>query len=136
MSEDSKKSFFSRLDSHYAALEMIKVASKALYMVAALQALAALMGDRNGLIDAFVNAACAFGIGRYRSRVASGIALLLALGTLVFVGFGLAGGQGMSGLACVVAALAAWAAARAMEATIKVRGSLANSPSRLQSDNE
>ncbi|RTD96249.1 hypothetical protein EJO68_07900 [Variovorax atrisoli] len=136
MSEENKKSFFSRLDSHYAAVEMIKDASKALWIVAALQAISALIGDKLGLMDAALNAVCAFGIARFRSRVAAGFALLLALGTLGFAGYRMAAGGGVSGAGALIAVFAVWASARALEATVKIRGSLANKPSHFLSDLE
>ncbi|MGJ7612292.1 MULTISPECIES: hypothetical protein [unclassified Variovorax] len=136
MSEESKKSFFARLDSHYAALEMVKDTAKALYFVAGAQAVSALIVDKAGLVDALINAACAFGIGRYRSRIASGAALLLAVVTLLVVMFRLTSGGAVGGIACLFALLAAWAGARALEATIKLRGRLVNSPSLAQDDIE
>lgn len=136
MSEENKRSFFSKLDSHYAAVEMIRDASKALWIIAALQAISALMGDKIGLVDAALNAVCAFGIARFRSRVAAGIALVFALGTLIFAGYGMAAGGLVSGAGALIALFALWATARALEATVKIRGTLANKPSRLLSDLE
>lgn len=136
MSEENKRGFFSRLDSHYAAVEMIRDASKALWIIAALQAISALIGDKLGLVDAALNAACAFGIARFHSRVAATIALVLALGTLIFAGYGMAAGGRVSGAGALIAAFAVWASARALEATVKIRGTLANKPSRLSSDLE
>ncbi|QGW81135.1 hypothetical protein [Variovorax paradoxus] len=136
MSEANKRSFFSKLDSHYAAVEMIGDASKALWIIAALQAISALMGDKIGLVDAALNAVCAFGIARFRSRVAAGIALVFALGTLIFAGYGMAAGGRVSGAGALIALFAVWATARALEATAKIRGTLANKPSRLLSDLE
>lgn len=136
MSEVNKKSFFSRLDSHYAAVEMIRDASKALWIIAALQAVSALIGDKAGLFDAALNAVCAFGIARFRSRIAAGLALALALGTLAFAGYGMAIGGRISGAGALIAVFSVWASARALEATVKIRGPLANKPSRLANDLE
>ena len=136
MSEENKRSFFSKLDSHYAAVEMIRDASKALWIIAALQAISALIGDKVGLVDAALNAACAFGIARFRSRVAASIALVFALGTLIFAGYGMAAGGRVSGAGALIAMFAVWGSARALEATVKIRGTLVNKPSPLSSDLE
>ena len=102
---------------------MLKDTSRALYVIAGLTCLGAMFGSKLGLIDSGIYAVCAYFIGSHRSRVAAGFALfwaVLSLGALFLQTPGMGSATLLFGL------LGIWAGVRALEATVKIRGSLAN----------
>jgi hypothetical protein len=128
MSEDSNRAFFSKLASHYDALAMIEDTAKAFLIIGCLTAVTAVFTNLYGLIEAGVYLIGAVCIRRYWSRAAA--AILLALSSLVtclifatLVGFRIDLGGGAASI--IFALVGVWAGARALEATIKLRGSLA-----------
>jgi hypothetical protein len=130
MQEANNRAFFSKLGSHFEACQMIKDASNALFTIAVLQAITALIQAQFlTWIDVGVNTMAAFLIRRYHSRAAAIMALGLAILTFALFMIAKVNGEspvGSTGL--IFALLALWAGARATEATFKLHGSLSAIP--------
>ena len=136
MSSDDRRAFFSRLESHYDALFMVRDTANAFFVVAALQALTAAAARSPDMVpDVVMNAVGAFALRRWRSRAAAVVLLAMAMLTLGLLLFGLVNQGRIPPVALIVALLTGWAGVRATEATFKLRGSLsADAPQRQPPD--
>ncbi|MFC5476365.1 hypothetical protein [Paraherbaspirillum soli] len=132
MQQDTdNKAFFSKVETHFQALDLIRVTTKALYIIAALQLVTALLTGGTGLVDCVVNAVCAYCIRRFHSRIAAAVALLLAVATPIVA---LSRQGGASSIAIVFSLLAIWAGGRALEVTLKLHGRLALTQTKNRDD--
>lgn len=107
---------------------MTRVTAKVFAIIGVLQLLLALftasiIRSPAVFFDCVVNLACAYCIYRFHSRIASLVALTLAALTLLFALV-----AGIGPIAILFSLLAVWGGARALEATVKLRGSLASPP--------
>lgn len=127
MSEENRKAFFSKLTSHYDALQMVDDTAKAFFMLGGLAVLSALFSSWYGLVDAVIYAVGAFFLRRYRSRPAAWILLVYAA-MMAFVTAARLSGAAFSadtgGASPIFALVGLWAGIRAVEATTKLQGSL------------
>lgn len=122
------KSFFTKVNTPFGAIAMVRVTSKAFFMVGTLQFLMALFSwstTRSPAVffDCTINLVCAAFIFRFHSRVASLLALTLSITSLILT---LTIGTGGAGI--ILSLLALWAGARALEVTMKLHGGLASPP--------
>ena len=127
MSEQNNKAFFSRLTSHYDALTMVKDTASAFLMVGCLSVLTALFTSLYGLVDAVIYISGAFILRRFNSQAAAWTLLVYAVLTALMVVARLTGATfaaGAGGASLIFALVSLWAGIRAVEATIKLKGSL------------
>lgn len=126
----SNRAFFSKIGTHYEALEMVGDTSKAFFVIGSIQIITSLVaGAHFGMVHALANLAGAVAVRYKHSRAAAVFLLVLAIATLAgfllsYVGLHVITGGGS--VAVIFALLALWAGSRATEATHKLRGSLAN----------
>lgn len=118
MQDSTDRAFLSKIESPYQAEAMIRDASKALYVIAAVDILSAVfVGAYAMLIVGVLNALCAYLVGRRRSRAAALFSLALALGVV-----GLAiGNHVLNSGTTLFCLLSIWAGARSYEAISKLR---------------
>ena len=114
--------WFSKIESRERALKIIKDTSMGFFFIAALQALLSLLVGFTGLIDAAIFAVGGFLLRRFNSRAAAVVLLLLAT---IGVGGIFASKAGVNlggGNNAFLVLIILWAAIRAVEATLKLRG--------------
>jgi hypothetical protein len=118
MQDSADRAFLSKIESPYQAETIIRDASKALYVVAAVHLLSAIFaGGYALLIGSILNALCGYLVGHRRSRVAALFSSALALGV---AGLAIHNHVLNSGTA-LFCLLAIWAGARSYEAISKLR---------------
>lgn len=117
MNESENRAFFSSIESPYQAESMIRDASTAIYVVAAVQFVSALFAGKILLVGSAVNGICAFLIAKHRSAFAALLVAVLAAAGLVVAAYA----HGLGTGAVIFGLLGCWAGARSLEAILKLR---------------
>jgi ABC-type multidrug transport system permease subunit len=123
-----KDSLLSAITSREEALKVVRDASTAFLIIAAIQVALSFVFGFSIIFDAVVYGVGGFVLRRYDSRIAASILLLLALGEAGVTFANMVGaklGGGANGYLAVILVLAA---VRALEATFKLHGRFAHKP--------
>ena len=112
---------FGKIESRDDALKVVKDASNAFFVVAAIQAALSFLIGFSILFDAFIYAVGGFFLRRYNSRAAAVILLILAVIAAGVTVANMTGARLGGGNNIIVALILLWAAIRAVEATFKLR---------------
>jgi len=124
MRKRSSPSFFSKINSHADALAMVRYVALGFYLLAGVLVILALSYQSAVWIDALVYAGLVYLLTRFNSRAVA-LALLIISAALFYLTFTNAMITPVQGRNAVVAFFMLIASIRAVEATFKLHGSLA-----------
>lgn len=127
MSESKKWRWFSRIETREEALKIANEMSLVFFAVAAILAIVSFVIGLSVamLIDAALYGLCGLLIRLFHSRIAAGVALLLALVSFGFTFANWAGASLDGGRNIVMAMIVLWAGIRAADSTLKIHGKFA-----------
>jgi cobalamin synthase len=121
-SKEKKKGLFAKIESRDDALKVVKDTSMGFFFVAALQIVLSFFLGFFIIFDAVIYAVGGFFLRRYNSRAAAVILLILASVAAGVTFANKAGANLGGGNNIFLSLIILWAAIRAVEATLKLRG--------------